>query len=107
MFIRSLKVRSSNGTVHEYVRIVASVLENGRTKQKVIANLGRRDTLASILLLLNRFLTGEEEPQKLARQLRHEVPHHEHRPPGRGLEDFQRDVLITQTHASRAGQPGA
>ncbi len=66
MFIRSVKVPSSNGTVHEYVRIVGSVRENGKVKQKVIANLGRRDTLEAVLPLLNRFLTGKEGPQALA-----------------------------------------
>src|SRR6266404_3924704 len=69
MFIRSIKVPSSNGSVHEYVRIVASVRENGKNKQKVIANLGRRDTLEAVLPLLNRFLRGEEDPQPLAQQL--------------------------------------
>jgi transposase len=69
MFIRSVKVPSSNGTVHEYVRIVGSVRDNGKVKQKVIANLGRRDTLEAVLPLLNRFLTGQEAPQALAQQL--------------------------------------
>ena len=69
MFIRSVKVPSSNGTVHEYVRIVGSVRDDGKVKQKVIANLGRRDTLEAVLPLLNRFLTGAEAPQALARQL--------------------------------------
>jgi hypothetical protein len=58
MFIRSIKVPSSNGTVHEYVRIVGSARENGKVKQQVIANLGRRDTLEAVLPLLNRFLKG-------------------------------------------------
>ena len=49
MFIRSVKVTSSSGSVHEYVRIVSTVRENGRVKQKVIANLGRRDTLEAVL----------------------------------------------------------
>ena len=61
MFIRSVKIPSSNGTVHEYVRIVGSVRENGKVKQKVIANLGRRDTLEAVLPLLNRFLRAEED----------------------------------------------
>jgi transposase len=65
MFIRSVKVPSSSGTVHEYVRIVESVWEQGRVKQKVVANLGRRDVLDSMLPMLNRFLRGEEEPAKL------------------------------------------
>ena len=69
MFIRSIKVRSSSGAVHEYVRIVSSVRENGRVKQKVVANLGRRDTLEAVLPLLNRFLLGQDDPQQLAQQL--------------------------------------
>jgi transposase len=74
MFIRSVKIPSSNGTVHEYVRIVSSVRENGKVKQKVIANLGRRDTLEAILPLLNRFLQGDDEQKELQRQLGHDGP---------------------------------
>ena len=73
MFIRSVKVPSSSGVVHEYVRIVASVRENGRVKQKVIANLGRRDTLEAVLPMLNRFLQDEDDQQRqLAKQLAEE-----------------------------------
>jgi hypothetical protein len=88
MFIRSIKVASSSGTVHEYVRIVGSVRENGKVKQKVIANLGRRDTLEAVLPLLNRFLQGDEDEQQLARQLGQEGP----------LEvvDASRDALADQ-----------
>lgn len=74
MFIRSVKVPSSSGTIHEYVRIVGSVWENGKTRQKVIANLGRRDTLEAVLPLLNRFLQGEEDQQQLTRQLGQAAP---------------------------------
>jgi transposase len=69
MFIRSVKVPSSNGTVHEYIRIVGSVREHGQVKQKVIANLGRRDTLEAVLPQLIRFLKGEQDLQPLAQQL--------------------------------------
>jgi transposase len=69
MFIRAVKVPSSSGTVHEYIRVVASVRENGQVKQKVIANLGRRDTLEAVLPQLQRFLQGEEEPQPPAPEL--------------------------------------
>jgi len=62
MFIRSIKVPSSSGVVHEYVRVVESVRENGRVRQKVILNLGRRDTLLTILPLLQRFLQGDAAP---------------------------------------------
>lgn len=62
MFIRSIKVPSSSGVVHEYVRVVESVRENGRVRQKLVLNLGRRDTLLTILPLLQRFLHGDAPP---------------------------------------------
>ena len=74
MFIRSIQVRSSSGVVHEYVRVVSSVRENGRVKQKVVANLGRRDTLEAILPLLERFLRGDDQQPQLAKQLAQEGP---------------------------------
>ena len=74
MFVRSVKIPSSNGTVHEYVRIVSSVRENGKVKQKVVANLGRRDTLEAILPLLNRFLKGDDDQRQLAQQLGEQGP---------------------------------
>lgn len=74
MFIRSNKVRSSSGEIHEYIRIVESVREGGRTKQKILANLGRRDTLEAVLPALTRFLQGEDDSQKLARELREKGP---------------------------------
>lgn len=74
MFIRSVKIPSSNGTVHEYVRIVSSVREQGKVKQKVIANLGRRDTLEAVLPMLNRFLKGEDDQAQLERQFKQQGP---------------------------------
>jgi hypothetical protein len=62
MFIRSVKIPSSNGTVHEYIRVVSSVRDNGKVKQRVIANLGRRDLLEAVLPMLNRFLRGDDVP---------------------------------------------
>jgi transposase len=62
MFIRSIKVPSSSGAVHEYVRVVESVRDNGRVKQRVVLNLGRRDTLMTLLPMLQRFLQGDAEP---------------------------------------------
>lgn len=62
MFIRSIKVPSSSGVVHEYVRVVESVRDNGRVKQKLILNLGRRDTLETLLPMLQRFLQGDAAP---------------------------------------------
>jgi transposase len=39
MFLRKTKVRSG-GTIYEYVRIVENYRENGKTHQRVVANLG-------------------------------------------------------------------
>jgi len=72
MFLRTVKVTSSSGTVHEYVRVVTSVREDGKICQKVIANLGRRDTLQAILPQLQRLLQGERDDdadRQLTRQL--------------------------------------
>lgn len=71
MFLRTVKVTSSSGTVHEYVRVVTSVREQGKICQKVIANLGRRDTLQAILPQLQRLLQGERDQTecRLTRQL--------------------------------------
>lgn len=74
MFIRSVKIRSSSGQTHEYVRIVTSVREGDKVRQKVIANLGRRDTLEAVLPQLNEFLKGSNDPTKLARQLGEQGP---------------------------------
>ena len=57
MFVRSIKVPGSSGVVHEYVRVVESIRENGRVKQRVVLNLGRRDTLMTLLPLLQRKAT--------------------------------------------------
>ena len=43
MFIRTVKVPSSNGTVNEYVRVVEAYRDDGKVKQRVIADLGRKD----------------------------------------------------------------
>lgn len=59
MFVRIVKVPSSSGRVHEYVRVVESYREEGRVKQRVIANLGRRDMLAQMLPQLVRLVRGD------------------------------------------------
>lgn len=61
MFIRTIKVPSSNGTVHEYVRIVEAYRDNGKVKQRTVADLGRKDVLTSLLPQLRRVLTGSDD----------------------------------------------
>ena len=59
MYIRTVKVPSSNGSVNEYVRVVEAYREHGKVKQRVIADLGRKDFLLPLLPQLQRVLLGE------------------------------------------------
>src|SRR6266852_7208211 len=59
MYVRTLKVTSSNGTVNEYVRVVEAYRQDGKVKQRVIADLGRKDFLQALLPKLERVLRGE------------------------------------------------
>src|SRR3954463_15176276 len=61
MYPRTVKVRSSSGTVNEYVRVVEAYREGGKVKQRVVADLGRTDLLVQILPRLRRLLTGEDD----------------------------------------------
>jgi transposase len=63
MFPRTVKVRSSNGTVNEYIRVVEAFRENGKVKQRVVADLGRKDLLVEMLPKLQRLLAGESADQ--------------------------------------------
>src|SRR5260370_437725 len=58
MYPRTVKVRSSSGTVNEYVRVVEAYREGGEVKQRVVADLGRKDLLVEVLPKLRRLLTG-------------------------------------------------
>lgn len=59
MFLRIVKARGRKGEKHEYVRLVESFWEEGRSKQRVVANLGRKDLLAPHLDDLVRLLQDE------------------------------------------------
>ena len=59
MYIRTVKVPSSSGKVNQYVRVVESYREQGKVKQRVIADLGRKDVLRALLPKLQRVLRGE------------------------------------------------
>jgi transposase len=59
MFIRTVKVPSANGTINEYVRIVEAYRQDGKVKQRVIADLGRKDLLTFLLPQLQRVLLGQ------------------------------------------------
>jgi len=59
MYPRTVRVRSKNGTINEYIRVVEAYRDNGKVKQRVVADLGRKDLLTAILPKLQRLLTGE------------------------------------------------
>src|ERR1700682_3372060 len=59
MYPRTVKVRSSSGAVNEYVRVVEAYREDGKVKQRVITDLGRKDVLQALLPKLARVLRGE------------------------------------------------
>ena len=63
MYPRTVKVRSSSGAIHEYIRIVEAYRQDGHVKQRVVADLGRKDLLIAILPKLRRLLTGEAAGQ--------------------------------------------
>ncbi len=65
MFFRMVRVRGSSGTIHEYVRLVESIRENGKPRQRVVATLGRRDVLDPLLPQLVEFLKGTSGVRKL------------------------------------------
>jgi transposase len=59
MYPRTVKVRSSSGTVNEYVRVVEAYRQGGKVKQRVVADLGRKDLLVEILPKLRKLLVGD------------------------------------------------
>jgi transposase len=60
MYLRTVKVRSSNGTLNEYIRVVEAYRHDGKVKQRTVADLGRKDLLAQILPKLQRLLGGND-----------------------------------------------
>jgi transposase len=63
MYLRTVKVRSSSGAVNEYVRVVEAYRENGKVKQRTVAELGRKDLLAELFPKLKRLLGQDVEPE--------------------------------------------
>ena len=68
MYLRTIKVPSSNGKINVYVRLVEAYRQDGKVKQRVVADLGRKDVLAALLPQLQRLLRGDQamvgqEPQ--------------------------------------------
>jgi transposase len=63
MYLRTVKVRSSSGALNEYVRVVEAYRENGKVKQRTVAELGRKDLLAELFPKLKRLLGQDVEPE--------------------------------------------
>src|ERR1700758_202273 len=63
MYPRTVKVRSSSGTVNQYVRVVEAYREDGKVKQRVVADLGRKDLLIEVLPKLRRLLAGDTDAE--------------------------------------------
>ena len=63
MYPRTVKVRSSSGSIHQYTRIVEAYREDGQVKQRVVADLGRKDLLVEILPKLRRLLAGDTDAE--------------------------------------------
>jgi transposase len=61
MYPRIVKVRSSNGTLLEYVRVVEAYREDGKVKQRVVADLGRKELLLEVFPKLQRLLRGDAD----------------------------------------------
>jgi len=58
MYLRTVRAKGAEGVEFEYIRLVEAHWENGRSKQRVIANLGRKDLLAPHLESLIKLLGG-------------------------------------------------
>lgn len=73
MFLKIVRAAGGKGVKHEYVRLVESYREDGKVKQRVVCNIGRRDLLAAHLDSLNRLLGGEtrsEQDTGFAKQIK-------------------------------------
>jgi transposase len=62
MYLRTVKSPGPGNTVYEYLRLVEAYREDGKVKQRVVANLGRKDLLAPHAEALLRLLTGKPAP---------------------------------------------
>lgn len=61
MYLRTVRARGGRGVQHEYVRLVEAYREDGKSKQRTVCNLGRKDLLAAHLDSLIRLLRGESQ----------------------------------------------
>ena len=62
MYLRTTKVKRSDGRIDEYIRLVESYWNNGSPRHRIVCNLGRKELLAPHAEALLRLLTGERPP---------------------------------------------
>ena len=61
MYLRTVKAKGADGVELEYIRLVEAYWENGHSKQRVVANLGRKNLLAPHLESLVKLLGGTKK----------------------------------------------
>lgn len=67
MYLRTVKAKGAEGVEFEYIRLVEAYWENGYSKQRVVANLGRKDLLAPHLESLIELLGGAKKSKSASR----------------------------------------
>jgi hypothetical protein len=60
MYLRTVRAKGAEGVELEYIRLVEAYWEKGRSKQRIISNLGRKDLLAPHLESLIELLCGKK-----------------------------------------------
>jgi len=63
MYLRTTKVKRSDGRVDEYIRLVESYWNNGSPRHRIVCNLGRKEVLAPHAEALLQLLKGESQPK--------------------------------------------
>jgi transposase len=67
MYLRTVTAPGKKGETHEYLRLVEAYRENGKRKQRVILNIGRKDLLAPHLDRLIEILNPQGDEPGLVR----------------------------------------
>ena len=63
MYLRTVKAKGADGVQLVYIRLVEAYWYNGQSKQRVVANLGRKDLLVVPLESLIKLLGGGKQPK--------------------------------------------
>src|SRR2546426_3373107 len=63
VYLRTTKVKRSDGRVDEYIRLVESYWNNGSPRHRIVCNVGRKELLAPHAEALLELLKGERRPK--------------------------------------------